>query len=381
MAYDENTGYYIGYIYCITNIKNNKKYIGKTVETIEKRYKRHLYEALTLKTDYYLYRAIRKYGKNNFIVEKIDEIRDTDFNRLKENIFTLETNYILKYDTYKNGYNEVVNGKGNGSICDKTVYKYNIEDGRLIEEYASSTIASIDVGVNVSCISSACSMEQKTAGGFLWSYGLYDIHPLAGFKKEYDTTAVDQYTLKGEYIRTYGSITIAEKMTGIKNISGVCRHAIKSAGDYIWTYHNEPPVLKNKPKTKRVYQYNISGGLLKIFESSKLAAQEMGVANSCIVACCNKKVAISCGYVWRYEGDCFSLIKFETPKYYRKVNMYTVDGIYIRTYETISEAAKENNIHGANITKVCKNQCKTAGGYKWYYANDPNQPDKTKIIN
>lgn len=30
-----------GNIYCITNLVNNKKYIGKTLDSIEKRYKQH----------------------------------------------------------------------------------------------------------------------------------------------------------------------------------------------------------------------------------------------------------------------------------------------------------------------------------------------------
>ena len=33
-----------------------------------------------------------------------------------------------------------------------------------------------------------------------------------------------------------------------------------------------------------------------------------------------------------------------------------------------------------NITNVCQKRRNKAGGYKWFYANDPEQPDKTKII-
>lgn len=49
---------------------------------------------------------------------------------------------------------------------------------------------------------------------------------------------VEQYTKKGEYIRTFDSMADAEREVGVfsENISAVCRGKQKTAGGYKWKY-------------------------------------------------------------------------------------------------------------------------------------------------
>lgn len=49
------------------------------------------------------------------------------------------------------------------------------------------------------------------------------------------------------------------------------------------------------------------------------------------------------------------------------VDMFTIDGEYIRTFDSAIDAKKEFNIDNSSIIKVCKGKAKTAGGYKWQY--------------
>ena len=58
-------------IYKITNVVNGDFYIGKTSKTKDERLKRHFYNA-SYGLETYLYRAIRKYGKDNFVVEELE---------------------------------------------------------------------------------------------------------------------------------------------------------------------------------------------------------------------------------------------------------------------------------------------------------------------
>lgn len=92
----------IGYIYKITNIENNKIYIGQSKNDIQIRFKRHLYDAIDspkpLNTKFA--RAIRKYGKDAFKLELIEEVNGT-----AADLTDREYYYINLYNTVVEGYN------------------------------------------------------------------------------------------------------------------------------------------------------------------------------------------------------------------------------------------------------------------------------------
>ena len=88
------------WIYKITNIQNNKVYIGQTIRPIEQRFHRHLSDALNNILDTHFARAIRKYGKDGFIIEEIDTAQTQDELNQKEQY------WIRYYNSVEDGYNE-----------------------------------------------------------------------------------------------------------------------------------------------------------------------------------------------------------------------------------------------------------------------------------
>lgn len=94
----------MAFIYKITNLINNKCYIGKTEFSVEKRFKEHCLDAFRDRNkDRPLYRAMRKYGINNFVVDIIEET---------ENPEEREIYWIEQFKTYRNGYNATMGGDG-----------------------------------------------------------------------------------------------------------------------------------------------------------------------------------------------------------------------------------------------------------------------------
>lgn len=96
-------------IYCFTNKINNKKYIGQSIQ-LKERYSQHKRNYLNQNDRSYnsnFYRAIRKYGFENFTYE----ILENNDSLTKEELNELEVYYINLYDSFKNGYNETPGGQ------------------------------------------------------------------------------------------------------------------------------------------------------------------------------------------------------------------------------------------------------------------------------
>ena len=88
------------WVYKITNIQNNKVYIGQTIRPVEQRFNRHINDAINNKLDTHFARAIRKYGKEKFTIEIIDKAENQEQLNLKEQY------WIRQYNSIENGYNE-----------------------------------------------------------------------------------------------------------------------------------------------------------------------------------------------------------------------------------------------------------------------------------
>lgn len=89
-------------IYCFTNNKNEKKYIGQS-RNIPQRIRDHVRDAFVNKVDFYFYRALRKHGVESFDFEILETC-------LIEELDEREAHYIFAFDTLDKGYNMILPG-------------------------------------------------------------------------------------------------------------------------------------------------------------------------------------------------------------------------------------------------------------------------------
>ena len=93
-------------IYKITNVVNNKVYIGLTTTSLKKRWYAHIRDSK--KSEKHLYAAMRKYGLDNFKIEVID-----DTAKDMQELGKLERKYIKLYNSTdpNYGYNITYGGE------------------------------------------------------------------------------------------------------------------------------------------------------------------------------------------------------------------------------------------------------------------------------
>lgn len=124
---------------------------------------------------------------------------------------------------------------------------------------------------------------------------------------------INQFELNGHYIATYSSAQEAESITKIdrKLISGTIRGITKSSGGYQWRYYDEKD-LNGIPSIKHEHW------------GTKL----------------------------------------------KPIEQYSLNGEYIKTFESIAAAAKEIGCERSNIRAAAQGKTKYSHGYKWKYSQN-----------
>ena len=108
-------------VYKITNLVNNKMYIGQSTRGVAQRFYRHICDAMNGKLDTHFARAIRKYGPENFTVDIIDTASN------QEELNQKEQYWIREYGSICHGYNETdaIYKSGGNTYMSKTESEMN----------------------------------------------------------------------------------------------------------------------------------------------------------------------------------------------------------------------------------------------------------------
>lgn len=204
----------MAYIYKIENQINHKIYIGKTEHiNPQKRWMEHKSDSKNPNRNHRaLYRAMNKYGIENFSFEILEETNNPE---------EREMDYIRQYDTYHNGYNETLGGDGSKylDLPEQEICKFYLEHKHLAEtaNYFGRdplTIKKVLYKNNIEIISNIDIIKEKTSKS------------VAKLNKN-----------TGEILEVYPSIMEAERQNNChSHIKDVCHGKRKSACSFGWKF-------------------------------------------------------------------------------------------------------------------------------------------------
>lgn len=363
-----------GFIYVTTNLINGKMYVGQKRINTSDNWRLYYGSGTIIKY------ALKKHGKENFD----RKIIDIAFN--EDELNYLEKYYIKVFNSVKNDmwYNLCYGGIGGRG-------RVSLEDGLKNK---------ID--------------EVKTKKkGHKWTDYTRQKHKEYYEKYGYSTAKkVAQYDLDGNFIRIYNSATEAAKdyEANKSQIGHACNGILVTSCGFQWRYCDEngsyPEQIEScrefhdnaqKQHSKKTVKYDLDGNFIAIYNSAKEAAESIGAEKRSVCSVCTGIVNTCYGYQFRYcdeNGNYPEKIdayipepQIRTDEYKnkmsksksKKVNQYTMDDVFIKTFDS-GISTKEIGATPGIVSRCCKGLSKHSGGFKWFYADDPNQPDKTKII-
>lgn len=284
-----------GYIYKYTS-PSGKSYIGQTIDTLYARAggpngKR--YNKCPV-----FYKAIQKYGFGKFEVEILIEAPQSQLDEL-------EKKYIEIFNTQiPNGYNVSNGGSAQGT---KKVYQYDSVTGDFLAEYPSVADAGKAVNREPQGIVDCTHGRKLTCGGYCWSLQKLNKYPIYEKKEilEYssDLKEVKMYDLKGNFIRTFKSISEAARFCDGERsaIKKCCRHELKSHRGYRWECSEVVAEKKYNNSPKSVEQLDKeTGKVIAEYPSISAAARAVNGSNSGIRKVLNDVHRSAYNYRWRY---------------------------------------------------------------------------------
>ena len=228
----------------------------------------------------------------------------------EEELDDKEKYWIQYYNSYYSGYNETIGGKKGPRKPLFKVYQYDAF-GNFLNEYENIFEASERTNTPLDGIRQNLyeNSRLKTSNNFQWRKEKYD-----KINSIYPEEIIICFTLNGNKIKEYPSIQEAAYYSGDNalDIKHACEHKIKATNIYRWRYKKEVGELTQLP----------------------------------------------------YEEDLIGR---------KKVNQYDLFGNFLRTFNSLTEAANFVDVNPIEISLCCKGKTNSCKHYLWAYLGESPQ--------
>lgn len=347
-------------IYKITNKVNGKCYIGQSIH-IKKRFQEHIKSKFNTP----LCKAFKKYGIDNFTFEVIEECEEKKLNEREI--------YYIKFfhscvDEY--GYNLTYGGDGNiAGVSEITKNKLSeCRKGKKNPMFGRKLSKKSLAKRSIAYKNTLKNMPEEQRQQWFKNIGIAQKGKIISNEQRQKISK----SLK-EFYKNHPEKRqeISEKGKGKKRNKKFCEKLKKIK------------VKQMRSWCKRLMQYDLQGNYIATYDSLREAEEKTGVIRTSISKCCIGKMYTAGGYKWGYDEEfnnkyrkpAFKAITPKKPlkgyakhqpKQWKKIYQYDRDWNYIKTFDSLTQAANEYGLKSV-LSKVCLGERPTAYGYRWSY--------------
>lgn len=354
-------------IYKITNIVNGKCYIGQSVN-IKQRWKGHKKDAFWVNGDNYnypLYRAIRKYGVENFSFEVLESC---SIDELEQK----EIEYINFYSSIvPKGYNQVPGGNHVSVPLKLTAKEAEEIRHRLKTTNQTNQQIANDFNVTEATI-------RSISYGLTWvsdseNYPLRPIRERGKAQTPPVKKTIIQSTSQSQIFHQKEKASVPHKTKKeIGEACPICGNQKLKESQYCIACANK---LRNMDKRTVARPDPLELAHKLITTSFKSVAREYKVSDNAIRKWCKtykipcKKELLKQWYAEQTNNTYIPPIpRKKNPVVVKKVKQIDIaTGEILQIFDSAKHAAEHIQKHDSHIFNVCTGKRKTAYGYRWEY--------------
>lgn len=297
--------------------------------------------------------AVAKYGPDKFIRKTI-RVFDTLEEALQLEAKIVTQQFIERTDVY----NTTIGG-GYPPNLSKNIYQYDLE-GNLIKEWPSIKTITDHYNINKDRIRMVIN-DKRSFDSSYWSEEKFIKLDIREYRPS-SRGSIRQYTTDGIFLKSFINTTEAAKALDIDRAKITNAIYGKYATSGYWFLKENETIesyldgsIKNEPK---IYLYNLDGSFNKEFKSLSEVKKELKFNKNDIKRAIKNNSQFQ-GFYWSYTQ--YDNILKENPeileKTPRKVYQYSMEGDFIKEWESISSCKKEF----PSVLQVClgkRNHCK-----------------------
>lgn len=299
--------------------------------------------------------AVSKYGPKNFhriTLRVFDNIEDA----LNLERLIVDEAFIKSTNNYN-----VCLGGGVPPLLTKTVYQYD-SDGSFIKEWQSIKSVTDFYKCNKDRITMVIK-DKRSFNNNYWSFIKVKKLDLCKYRTSFHEGKIKQYSLDGVLLNEFDSVNQASISLDIdkKQLANSIYSGSKTQGYYFTKKNDIDYILNNKKIEFKIYQYTVDGKFIKEYKSLFDVKKTIKIKNSSILRAI-KNNGICNNYRWSDEKHDSIDVKSKNRKAV-KVFQYSIDGTFIKTWDTINECLKEF----PGVRKVLSGERESTKGFIFKY--------------